>query len=96
MYYKHDKPIRYVKTCLTPIKNSCLWHFDINIPMIHVFLVLFLAFAFINTINLKSEKLIELKNANHSVFEFLDAYVSRLKIFMLLKILNILFISRMM
>lgn len=96
MYYKHDKPIRYVKTCLTPIKNSCLWHYDINILMIHVFLVLFLAFAFINTINLKSEKLIELKNSNHSVFEFLDAYVSRLKIFMLLKILNILFISRMM
>lgn len=96
MYYKHDKPIRYVKTCLTPIKNSYLWHFDTNIHMIHVFLVLFLAFAFINTINLKSEKLIKLKNANHSVFEFLDAYVSRLKIFMLLKILNILFISRMM
>lgn len=61
MYYKHDKPIRYVKTCLTPIKNSCLWHFDTNIHMIHVFLVLFLAFAFINTINSKLEKLIEVK-----------------------------------
>lgn len=53
MYYKHDKPIRYVKTCLTPIKNSCLWHYDINILMIHVFFSVILAFAFINTINLK-------------------------------------------
>lgn len=49
------------KLVLHQSKNSCLWHFDINIPMIHVFLVLFSAFAFINTINSKLEKLIEVK-----------------------------------
>lgn len=96
MYYKYDKLIRYVKICFILIKNFCFWYFDINIFMIYVFLVLFLVFVFINIINLKSEKLIELKNVNYFVFEFFDVYVLRLKIFMLLKILNIFFILRMM
>lgn len=96
MYYKYDKLIRYVKIFFILIKNFCFWYFDINIFMIYVFLVLFLVFVFINIINLKSEKLIELKNVNYFVFEFFDVYVLRLKIFMLLKILNIFFILRVM